>query len=129
MVNQLIKRELKSALRRMSEKNKVHHEALRLMITKPNGSLGYYILDGSEIISPETIDNILGIGKIDVMNKREVVPNFLSDAIVRLSNENDINVTEANIRIYANNGSFEPKAHLFNGAKAVKEIEIENLID
>lgn len=125
----MIKGQVKTALRKLSERESISVTSMRIAIIKENGHLNYKLMEGSTIKREITLKEVLNIKKVDVLGKEKIVFKFLHKNMGRLIEKEQLDERNVNVRLYLDAGNnHDPSAYLFNGGKAVKPINIDELL-
>lgn len=126
MINEeMIKSVMRSALNSVSKKDKISLQKLRIkmQIDSDKKSINCSILKEKEYISEISWARILGI-KVVFVN---VIVDTIKNMLIRLSTENEIELTEINARIYAIDETGTPNIYIYNSKKPIKKIELSDL--
>ncbi len=111
---------LRNAIRTLSEKYEVDPLKFRINISKPNKDLEYHIMSYNKIISSTNLASALNLGTL----KAFAAGIKLNSIFSKLSNENQIEKSRMNVKIYTKSDDFTPLLYLFDGEVAKRKIEL-----
>ena len=126
MVNeQVVEGVMRSALTSISKKDKISLQKLRLkmQLDADKKSINCSIYKEKEYISELSWARILGMKVIFV----NVIVDTIKNMLIRLSTENEIELTEINARIYAIDETGTPNIYIYNSKKPIKKIKLSDL--
>lgn len=127
MVNEeVVEGVMRSALTSISKKDKISLQDLRIkmQLNEEQNSVNCSILQGKEYVSDLSWARILGM-KVIFAN---VIIETIKKSLFRLSQENEVNPTEINARIYAIDEKGTPNIYLYNGKKALNKINLSEIL-
>jgi hypothetical protein len=127
MVNeQVVEGVMRSALSSISKKDKIYLKDLRIkmQLTEEKKSVECFILEGKEFRNNLSWARILGIKYVFA----NVIIDSIKKSLLRLSNENEIDASEINARIYAIDEDATPNIYIYNGKKPSKKIELSEIL-
>ena len=127
MVNEeVVEGVMRSALISISKKDKISLQDLRIkmQLNEEQNSVNCSILQGKEHVSDLSWARILGM-KVIFAN---VIIETIKKSLFRLSQENEVNPTEINARIYAIDEKGTPNIYLYNGKKALNKINLSDIL-
>jgi hypothetical protein len=116
-----------SALKSASKSTKVGLETLRIQMRLTEGlsSTECFSLNKSQMVDKLSWGKILGVKAIAFKGK---IVRGITESLLKLATENRIERKELNVRIYAIDSNATPNFYLYNGRKAVKQIELKELL-
>lgn len=126
MINEeMIESVMRSALNSVSKKDQISLQKLRIkmQLDADKKSINCSILNEKEYISELSWARILGIKVIFV----NVIVDTIKNMLIRLSTENEIELTEINARIYAIDETGTPNIYIYNSKKPIKKIKLSDL--
>lgn len=117
---------MRSALISVSKKDKISLQELRIKMELNNeqDSVVCSILKGKEFVSDLTWARILGMKVVFA----SVVINTIKNMLLKLSQENEVESSEINARIYAIDASANPNIYIYNGKKPLKKIDASDIL-
>jgi hypothetical protein len=117
---------MRSALVSISKKDKISLQELRIKMQLNDGknSVECCVLKGKEFISDLSWARILGIKAVF----SSVVINSIKNMLLKLSDENQIESSEINARVYAIDENGNPNIYVYNGKKPLKKVEISEIL-
>lgn len=117
---------MRSALISVSKKDKISLQELRIKMELNNeqDSVVCSVLKGKEFVSDLTWARILGMKVVFA----SVVINTIKNMLLKLSQENEIESSEINARIYAVDASANPNIYIYNGKKPLKKIDASDIL-
>jgi hypothetical protein len=127
MVNEeVVEGVMRSALASISKKDKISLQDLRIkmQLNEEQNSVNCSILQGKEYVSDLSWARILGIKVVF----SSVIIETIKKSLLRLSQENEVNPTEINARIYAIDEKGTPNIYLYNGRKALNKINLSEIL-
>jgi hypothetical protein len=127
MVNEeVVEGVMRSALASISKKDKISLQDLRIkmQLNEEQNSVNCSILQGREYVSDLSWARILGIKVVF----SSVIIETIKKSLLRLSQENEVNPTEINARIYAIDEKGTPNIYLYNGRKALNKINLSEIL-
>jgi hypothetical protein len=127
MVNEeVVEGVMRSALTSIGKKDNISLQDLRIkmQLNEEQNSVNCSILQGKEYVSDLSWARILGI-KVIFSN---VIIETIKKSLFRLSQENEVNPTEINARIYAIDEKGTPSIYLYNGKKALNKINLSQIL-
>ena len=126
MINEeMIESVMRSALNSVSKKDQISLQKLRIkmQLDADKKSINCSILNEKEYISELSWARILGMKVIFV----NVIVDTIKNMLIRLSTENEIELTEINARIYAIDETGTPNIYIYNSKKPIKKIKLSDL--
>ena len=126
MINEeMIESVMRSALNSVSKKDQIPLQKLRIkmQLDADKKSINCSIYKEKEYISELSWARILGIKVIFV----NVIVDTIKNMLIRLSTENEIELTEINARIYAIDETGTPNIYIYNSKKPIKKIKLSDL--
>ncbi len=126
MINEeMIESVMRSALNSVSKKDQISLQKLRIkmQLDGDKKSINCSIYKEKEYISELSWARILGIKVIFV----NVIVDTIKNMLIRLSTENEIELTEINARIYAIDETGTPNIYIYNSKKPIKKIKLSDL--
>jgi hypothetical protein len=126
MINEeMIESVMRSALNSVSKKDQISLQKLRIkmQLDEDKKSVNCSILKEKEYISELSWARILGIKVIFV----NVIVDTIKNMLIRLSTENEIELTQINARIYAIDETGTPNIYIYNSKKPIKKIKLSDL--
>lgn len=127
MVNEeVVEGVMRSALLSISKKDKIFLKDLRIKmeLNESKDSVKCSILQGKEYVSDLSWARILGMKVVFA----SVVINTIKNMLLKLSQENEIESSEINARIYAIDASANPNIYIYNGKKPLKKIDASDIL-
>ncbi len=130
-----IRQIISKALKKFSKEKSIKLHDLRIKISKNAGSeLKYEILNGRESVSDVELHKVLGLNNIagmviDPFGKQKATTDFLNNLINSIAQQDDLPISEINIRIYTRGVETAPNYHLFKNNNAVKNLELSTFIN
>jgi hypothetical protein len=117
---------MRSALTSISKKDKISLQELRIKmeLNDSKNSVECSILQGKEIVSDLSWSRILGL-KVVFAN---VIIDKIKSSLFKLSEENKIELSEINARVYAIDENGTPNIYIYNGKKPLKKIELSEIL-
>ena len=117
---------MRSALTSISKKDKISLQELRIKmeLNDSKNSVECSILQGKEIVSDLSWSRILGL-KVVFAN---VIIDKIKSSLFKLSEENKIELSEINARVYAIDENVTPNIYIYNGKKPLKKIELSEIL-
>ena len=117
---------MRSALTSISKKDKISLQELRIKmeLNDSKNSVECCILQGKEIVSDLSWSRILGL-KVVFAN---VIIDKIKSSLFKLSEENKIELSEINARVYAIDENGTPNIYIYNGKKPLKKIELSEIL-
>lgn len=127
MLDEQAKSIMKSALLSTSKSMKVELKDLRIkmILTEDMQGTICFAMNKTTVISELSWSNILGLKAIAF--KRSIVSG-ISSRLHELAEQNGINKSEINARVYALEPSGTAGLYLYDGTKALKQLDINDLI-
>lgn len=121
-----IKEIMAGALLKTSKKKQIHLKDLRIKMTlnESHTDVECYALNKEEEIEQVRWSSILGL---KIAFKGLIIENLLS-TFARLSSEQQIELNDLNIRVFAADNKGTAKSYLYNGIKPATPLEVEALI-
>ena len=126
MINEeMIESVMRSALNSVSKKDQISLQKLRIkmQLDADKKSINCSIYKEKEYISELSWGRILGMKVIFV----NVIVDTIKNMLIRLSTENEIELTEINARIYAIDETGTPNIYIYNSKKPIKKIKLSDL--
>jgi hypothetical protein len=126
MINEeMIESVMRSALNSVSKKDQISLQKLRIkmQLDADKKSINCSIYKEKEYISELSWARILGMKVIFV----NVIVDTIKNMLIRLSTENEIELTEINARIYAIDETGTPNIYIYNSKKPIKKIKLSDL--
>ena len=126
MINEeMIEGVMRSALNSVSKKDQISLQKLRIkmQLDADKKSINCSIYKEKEYISELSWARILGMKVIFV----NVIVDTIKNMLIRLSTENEIELTEINARIYAIDETGTPNIYIYNSKKPIKKIKLSDL--
>lgn len=127
MLDEQAKSIMKSALLSTSKGKKIELKDLRIkmILTDDLGDTKCYALNKTEVVEELSWSNVLGLKAIAF--KRSIVTG-ISSRLHELAEQNGISKREINARIYAKDPNGTAGLYLYDGAKPLKQLDINDLI-
>ena len=126
MINEeMIESVMRSALNSVSKKDQISLQKLRIkmQLDADKKSINCSIYKEKEYISELSWARILGMKVIFV----NVIVDTIKNMLIRLSTENEIELTEINARIYAIDETGTQNIYIYNSKKPIKKIKLSDL--
>ena len=126
MINEeMIVSVMRSALNSVSKKDQISLQKLRIkmQLDADKKSINCSIYKEKEYISELSWARILGMKVIFV----NVIVDTIKNMLIRLSTENEIELTEINARIYAIDETGTPNIYIYNSKKPIQKIKLSDL--
>jgi len=122
-----IRKVMSSTLIAESTKVKVPLKDLRIkmVLAKDESSTECFILDKTTEIKELGWQSILGFA---LMTFKMMVVTKITESLKRIADENSINRHDINARIYSIDEKGTPNIYIYNGKKAFKQIEINDIV-
>jgi hypothetical protein len=127
MVNEeVVEGVMRSALTSISKKDNISLQELRIKMELNNqhDSVNCSLLQGKEYVRDLSWARLLGMKIIF----SSVIIESIKNSLLRLSDENQIELNEINARIYAIDENGKPNIYIYNGKKALKKIDLAEFI-
>jgi len=117
---------MRSALNSISKKDKISLKELRIKMELNDGqdSVNCSILNGKDYVSDLSWARILGL-KVVFAN---MIIEVIKKSLIRISTENEVDSAEINARVYAVDEKGTPNIYIYNGKKALKKIELSEIL-
>ena len=115
--------ELKSALKMLSEKYNIEPTKLRIKISMPNKDLKYHIMENGTDIDETNVATALNLNTVKAFGAG-IKLNSLFD---KLSEKNQINKSNMNVRIFTKSEDFTPEYYLFDNQSPIKKLALEDI--
>lgn len=117
---------MRSALTSISKKDKISLKDLRIKmeLNDSKNSVECTILEGKEYKNDLSWARILGM-KVVFAN---IIIDTIKNSLIRLASENKIEPNDINARIYAIDENGTPNIYIYNGKKALRKIELSEIL-
>ncbi len=113
---------LRNAIRTLSQKYEIEPKKIRIKISKPNKDLVYHIMENGEEIAETNLASALNLSTL----KAFAAGIKLNSIFDKLSQNNQINKSTMNARIYTTSDDFSPEIYLFDSTVAKKRLTLED---
>lgn len=121
-----VKSKITDAFQHFNKKYGIPMNDVRIKITKSNGSLNFVVMNKKADLAATDLKEI--VGSATMLLAGNAIRTSLHRSVEQVINESGLSEESANIRFHPAS-DYSPKAHLFDGGKAIKNIEIEKLLN
>jgi len=117
---------MRSALTSISKKDKISLQELRIKmeLNDSKNSVECSILQGKELVGNLSWARILGM-KVVFAN---IIIDKIKTSLFKLSEENQIELSDINARVYAIDENGTPNIYIYNGKKPLKKIGLSEIL-
>jgi hypothetical protein len=132
MLSEYVEKIMRNGICNFAKKSSKSQQEVQLLIAwdDENQSPKYKKLVNGEPSQCVTFNEILDV-KFDMLNRGEIVGQFITKAIDKYSKELDCPMNQVYVLIaieYVNSFDDELKIYLYKGKEAVKQLELEQLL-
>jgi len=126
VTEQVVEGVMRSALTSISKKDKISLQKLRIKMQLNNSlnSVECSILDGKDFISDLSWARILGMKVVF----SSIIIEKIKDSLLKISNENEIESSKINARVYAVDENGTPNIYVYDGVKPLKKIDLIEIL-
>jgi hypothetical protein len=125
MYEEQIESVMRGALLSASKGNNISLQDLRIKmrLTESQNSTECITLNKTEEIGELTWSKVLGLKVV----LKSMIVGTITKMLTKLSEENSIDKSEVNVRVFAKDMKGTPTLYLFNGVKRIKEVKLSEL--
>jgi hypothetical protein len=125
MYEEQIESVMRGALLSASKGNNISLQDLRIKmrLTESQDSTECITLNKTEEIGELTWSKVLGLKVV----LKSMIVGTITKMLTKLSEENSIDKSEVNVRVFAKDMKGTPTLYLFNGVKRIKEVQLSEL--
>jgi hypothetical protein len=125
MYEEQIESVMRGALLSASKGNNISLQDLRIKmrLTESQNSTECITLNKTEYIGELTWSKVLGLKVV----LKSMIVGTITKMLTKLSEENSIDKSEVNVRVFAKDMKGTPTLYLFNGVKRIKEVQLSEL--
>jgi hypothetical protein len=125
MYEEQIESVMRGALLSASKGNNISLQDLRIKmrLTESQNSTECITLNKTEEIGELTWSKVLGLKVV----LKSMIVGTITKMLTKLSEENSIDKSEVNVRVFAKDMKGTPTLYLFNGVKRIKEVQLSEL--
>jgi len=125
MYNDQIESVMRGALLSASKSNNISLQDVRIKmrLTESLNSTECITLNKTEEVGELTWAKVLGLKMV----LKSMIVGTITKMLTKLSEENSIEKSEVNVRVFAKDMKANPTLYLFNGGKRIKEVHLNEL--
>lgn len=125
MYEEQIESVMRGALLSASKSNNISLQDLRIKmrLTQGKDSTECITLNKTEEIGELTWSKVLGLKVV----LKSMIVGTITKMLLNMANENEIDLSEVNVRVFAKDMKGSPLLYLFDGGKRIKEVNLSEL--
>jgi hypothetical protein len=125
MYEEQIESVMRGALLSASKSNNISLQDLRIKmkLTQDNNSTECITLNKTEEIGELTWTKVLGLKVV----LKSMIVGTITKMLFDMANQNEIDLREVNVRVFATDMKGTPLLYLFDGGKRIKEVKLSEL--